>query len=233
MIYVTPSHQFPTGDTMSLERRIALLEWAARSGAYILEVDYDSDFRYEGTLLPSLYSLDSNECVIYLNSFSRSIGPGLRLGYMVVPRDLLRAATTLKALLDNGSSWLEQATLARFIESGSLSSHLKRLRNTSRVRRDALRGSIEKYFGEANLRGESGGTHMLWALPDQYPSAAQLRQVASSVGVGIHPLRSETVLYEESLPDFERHVLLGYVHLKPAQIEEGFTLLASARAKPR
>jgi GntR family transcriptional regulator/MocR family aminotransferase len=233
MIYVTPSHQFPTGDTMSLERRLALLEWAAHSGAYILEVDYDSDFRYEGTLLPSLYSLDSNECVIYLNSFSRSIGPGLRLGYMVVPRDLLRAATTLKALIDNGSSWLEQATLARFIESGSLSSHLKRLRNTCRVRRDALRCSIEKYFGEANLRGEAGGTHMLWALPGRYPSAAQLRQVASSVGIGLHPLRSEAVLYEESVPDFERHVLLGYVHLKPIQIEEGLTLVAGALAKSR
>ena len=233
MIYVTPSHQFPTGATMSRERRKALLDWAARSGAYILEVDYDSDFRYEGTLLPSLYSMDSNECVIYLNSFSRSIGPGLRLGFMVVPPDLLRAATTLKALIDNGASWLEQAALAQFIESGSLSSHLKRLRNTYRVRRDALKASIERCFGEANLRGDSGGAHMLWALPSRCPGAAQLQHVARSVGVGMHPLQSGAVLYGESQPDFERRVLLGYVHLKPAQIEEGFNLIASALAKSR
>jgi GntR family transcriptional regulator/MocR family aminotransferase len=230
MIYVTPSHQFPTGDTMSLERRMALLDWAARRGAYILEVDYDSDFRYEGTLLPSLHSLDSNECVIYLNSFSRSIGPGLRLGYMVVPRDLMSAATTLKALIDNGSSWLEQAALARLIESGSLSKHLKRLRNTSRIRRDALRSSIERNFGAANLRGESGGTHVLWALPDDCPNAVQLQQLARSVGVGIHPLDSGTVLYADSLARSDRQVLLGYVHLKPAQIQEGFALIAGALA---
>ena len=95
LVYVTPSHQFPTGVTMSLERRLALVDWAARTGSYILEVDYDSDFRYEGTLLPALWSLDPHGCVIYLNSFSRSVGPGLRLGYMVVPRGLIQAATTV------------------------------------------------------------------------------------------------------------------------------------------
>ena len=102
LVYVTPSHQFPTGTTMSLERRLALLNWAARNGAYILEVDYDSDFRYEGPILPSLQSLDRHGCVIYLNSFSRSLGPGLRIGYMVLPHELVHAATTLKGLIDNG-----------------------------------------------------------------------------------------------------------------------------------
>jgi GntR family transcriptional regulator/MocR family aminotransferase len=128
---------------------------------------------------------------------------------------------------------LEQAALARFIESGSLLNHLKRLRNTCRVRRDALKCSIETNFGEANLRGNSGGTHMLWSLPDHCPTAAQLQQVARSVGVGIHPLHSATVLYGELLPGYERHVLLGYVHLKPAQIEEGFSVIATALAKAR
>jgi GntR family transcriptional regulator / MocR family aminotransferase len=233
LIYVTPSHQFPTGGTMSLERRMALLDWAARSGAYILEVDYDSDFRYEGSLLPSLQSLDRNGCVIYLNSFSRSLGPGLRLGYMVVPRDLLRAATTLKALIDNGSPWLEQATLAQFIRNGSLTGHLKRLRNTYQGRRDAVRSSLEKHFGEASVTGDAGGTHMLWELPGHCPPAIELQQLARGVGIGLHPLHSGTVLHGDSLPGFERRVLLGYVHLTAAQINEGFARIANALAKNR
>jgi len=228
LIYVTPSHQFPTGGTMSLERRMTLLDWAARTGAYILEVDYDSDFRYEGSLLPSLHSLDRNGCVIYLNSFSRSLGPGLRLGFMAIPRDLLRAATTLKALIDNGSPWLEQATLAQFIRNGSLANHLRRLRNTYQGRRDAVKSSIEKHFGEVVVSGDAGGTHMLWELPSQCPPAAELQQTARGAGVGIHPLRSGTVLHEDALPGFERRVLLGYVHLTPAQIDQGFARIADA-----
>ena len=230
LIYVTPSHQFPTGGTMSLERRMALLEWAARTGAYILEVDYDSDFRYEGSLLPSLQSLDRNGCVIYLNSFSRSLGPGLRLGYMVVPRDLLNAAKTLKALIDNGSPWLEQATLAQFLKNGSLTSHLKRLRNTYRDRRDTVKSSIERHFGKISITGDAAGTHMLWQLPQELPSAVELQQIARGAGVGIHPLRSGAVLYEEALADYERRVLLGYVHLTPTQIDEGFARIAGALA---
>jgi len=152
---------------------------------------------------------------------------------MVVPHDLLRAATTLKALIDNGSSWLEQAVLARLIESGSLSNHLKRLRSTYRVRRDAVRSAIASYFGEAILRGASGGTHMLWKLPNHCANAAQLQQAVRIEGIGIYPLSAETVSHEEALSGFERQVLLGYVHLKPAQIEEGFSIIASASAKPR
>ncbi|MBR0899011.1 PLP-dependent aminotransferase family protein [Bradyrhizobium tropiciagri] len=233
LVYVTPSHQFPTGGTMSLERRLALLRWAAKTGAYILEVDYDSDFRYEGTLLPSLQSLDRNGCVIYLNSFSRSIGPGLRLGYMIVPRDLLNVTRTLKALIDNGSPWLEQATLAQFMKNGSLTSHLKRLRNTYRDRRDEVRSSIERHFGEARLTGDAAGTHMLWSLPDPLPPAAELQAIARGVGVGVHGLRSAAVLHEGMLPDHERKVLLGYVHLTPTQIDDGFTRIAGALSGTR
>jgi GntR family transcriptional regulator / MocR family aminotransferase len=230
LIYVTPSHQFPTGSTMSLERRLALLEWAARTNAYILEVDYDSDFRYEGTLLPSLHSLDSNKCVIYLNSFSRSLGPGLRLGYMVVPADLLSAATTLKALIDNGSPWLEQAAMAQFIQNGSLTAHLKRLRNTYRSRRDAVRSSIRRHFGEATISGYEAGTHMLWTLPATCPPASDLQRLARRAEVGLHPLQAGTVLYADILPGYEHRILLGYVHLQPERIEEGFGRIADILA---
>ena len=209
---------------------MALLEWAASTGAYILEVDYDSDFRYEGSLLPSLQSLDRNGCVIYLNSFSRSLGPGLRLGYMVVPRDLLNVVRTLKALIDNGSPWLEQATLAQFMKNGSLTNHLKRLRNTYRDRRDAVKLSIDRHFGEVSITGDAAGTHMLWKLARELPSAAEFQEIARRVGIGIHPLRSGSVLYEEALAGYERRVLLGYVHLTPTQIDEGLTRIAVALA---
>ena len=233
LVYVTPSHQFPTGGTMSLERRMALLDWATRTGTYILEVDYDSDFRYEGSLLPSLQSLDRNGCVIYLNSFSRSLGPGLRLGYMVVPQDLRHAATTFKALIDNGSPWLEQATLAQFIRNGSLTSHLKRLRNTYQSRRDAMESSIEKYFGGGMVSGALSGTHMLWQLSSECPPAVELQKAARAVGVGIHPLGSGAVCYADRLSGFERRVLLGYVHLTPVQIDAGFARIANALGKGR
>lgn len=228
LIYVTPSHQFPTGVTMSLERRAALLQWAAKTGTYILEVDYDADFRYEGGMLPSLHSMDRNECVIYLNSFSRSLGPGLRLGYMAVPHALIKPAVTIKSLLDNGSPWLEQITLSQFIKSGGMTKHLRQIRNTYRLRRDAVLVSVEKHFGEALISGEQAGTHMLWNLPNRLPSAQDLKQIAKLAGIGLHPLHSETVLYPDQLPDSERQVLLGYVHLKPVQIDEGLGRIAAA-----
>ena len=227
LLYVTPSHQFPTGVTMSLGRRLALIEWAARTGSYILEVDYDSDFRYEDTLLPSLQSLDPHGCVIYLNSFSRSIGPGLRLGYMVVPPELIHAATTLKGLIDNGSPWLEQATLAEFIRSGSLAKHLKRLRQTYQGRRDAVLKTNRGLFAGASLAGTEGGTHMLWRLPPDGPPAVHLEAVARSVGIGLHTL-DDSAIFGHELAGWERCIVLGYAHLSEAQIAEGLRKISDA-----
>jgi GntR family transcriptional regulator/MocR family aminotransferase len=225
LVYVTPSHQFPTGVTMSLERRMALLDWAATNGTYILEVDYDADFRYDGAILPSLQSLDQHGCVIYLNSFSRSIGPGLRLGYMVVPQGLVTTAVTLKSLVDNGSPWLEQATLAEFMRNGSLASHLKRLRQTYKSRRDALVHAIGDRFPGSVITGADGGTHMMWRLAPGGPTAVELHASARAVGVGLHPLAT-SVLHEDVLSDWDRRILLGYTHLTEEQIVEAFSKIA-------
>src|SRR6202012_1612217 len=102
LAYVTPSHQFPLGPTLSLPRRFALLDWAVRSGAYVVEDDYDSDFRYEGSPLVALGALDRADTTIYVGTFSKSIGAGLRLGYVVFPPNIAPAAIGAKALLDNG-----------------------------------------------------------------------------------------------------------------------------------
>ena len=228
LVYVTPSHQFPTGVTMALHRRLALLEWAASAGAYILEVDHDADFRYEGSPLPSLQSLDRNGCVIYLNSFSRSIGPGLRIGYMVVPRDLIRPALTIKSLMDNGLPWLEQAALTQFMRDGSWETHVRRLRHAYQLRRDALLDSLRTHVPESTISGAEGGTHLYVGLPPEAPTAERLQQTCREAGVGVHPLADSPAWLYEHVADRDRRLLFGYTHLSESQIRLGITAFAAA-----
>jgi GntR family transcriptional regulator/MocR family aminotransferase len=228
LVYVTPSHQFPTGVTMPLHRRLALLEWAAQAGAYILEVDHEADYRYEGSPLPSLQALDRNACVIYVNSFTQSIGPGLRLGYVVVPRDLIRPAVTLKSLMDNGVPWLEQAALAQFIRNGSLETHVKRLRHTYEGRRDALVGALLRHLDNVVVSGAEAGTHLFVTLPRNAPPGREVQRAAREVGVGVYPLDDSPAWLFQHMRDHERSLLLGYTHLTEAQIGDGIALLAGA-----
>jgi GntR family transcriptional regulator/MocR family aminotransferase len=226
LIYVTPSHQFPTGVTMPLHRRLALLDWAARSGAYVLEVDYDSDFRYVGSPLPSLQSLDKNGCVIYVNSFSRSIGPGVRLGYVVVPRDLIRPAITIKSLMDNGLPWLEQAALAQFMREGAWETHVKRLRQAYEKRRDALLVAMKTYLPDARHSDAAAGTHVFVKLPEDILSAVKVQMAAMKEGVRIYPLVDSPAWLFDHLEGHQRSLLLGYAHLTEDQITTGIRLLA-------
>ena len=147
LMYVTPSHQYPLGFTLPIERRLKLLDWARRCGAYIIEDDYDSDFRYRGSPLTALMGLDDYGCVMYLGTFSKSMGAGLRLGYLVVPKALVPAARSAKALLNNGHAWLDQATMAEFIRSGAYGNHLRRMRNIYSKRHDCLIDALREHFG--------------------------------------------------------------------------------------
>ena len=227
LVYVTPSHQFPTGVTMPLHRRLALLQWAAQAGAYVLEVDLDADFRYEGSPLPSLQSLDRNGCVVYLNSFTRSLGPGLRIGYMVVPRGLIRPATTIKALMDNGLPWLEQAALAQFMRDGSWDNHVKRLRHSNQTRRDAILEAMREHMPDASISGSEGGTHLFVTLPSGASSAATVQRACRARRVGVYPLADSPAWLYDHLPDSERILLMGYAHLSEAQIRLGIATLGS------
>ena len=118
--YVTPSHQYPTGVTLTLDRRIELLAWAIETNSYIVEDDYDSDFKFNGSPLAALKGLDEGDRVFYVGTFSKCLGAGLRLGYIVVPKDLVPAARHYKTLMNNGQPWLEQAALADFMKSRRL-----------------------------------------------------------------------------------------------------------------
>ena len=226
LLYLTPSHQFPTGRTLTLERRFRVLEWAWRVGAYIVEDDYDSDFRYDGPPLSALAGLDRHDSVIYLGTFSKSIGPGLRIGYMVLPQDLVEPAVTIKALLDSGHSWLDQAVLAEFIASGDYIRHLRRIRLVYKSRRDRLLEVMHREFGEISVSGRRGGMHIMWRLPDEFPAALELEAMARECGVGIYSLGSGGVHDYGAGPYRERSILLGYSSVPEDEIEEGIRRIA-------
>jgi GntR family transcriptional regulator/MocR family aminotransferase len=160
LVYVTPGHQFPLGTTMTLARRLQLLEWARNAGALIFEDDYDSEYRYSGRPIPALQGLDRGGCVLYAGSFSKVLFPGLRLGYLVVPAHLLDRVEAIKSLTSRHASSLEQAVLSEFIHQGHFGRHLRRMRQVYAERlsvlleeaRRRLAGLLEISTVEAGLQ---------------------------------------------------------------------------------
>ncbi len=228
LAYVTPSHQYPMGATLPLERRVRLLDWAWEVGAYIVEDDYDSDFRHHGSPLTALAGQDRHGCVIYMGTFSKSIGAGLRLGYLVVPNELVKPACTVKALMDNGHPWLDQAVLADFISSGSYTQHLRRIRHTYLTRRDCLVHSLQKHFGHVELSGLDGGMHIVWHLPDSFPPAEEVQKIAQNTGVGVYALEAAAACDFGHKEYSERNLMLGYSSVSEKQIEDGINRIATA-----
>ncbi|OZI47277.1 GntR family transcriptional regulator [Bordetella genomosp. 5] len=147
-VSLTPSHQFPTGSTLSLERRLAAIEWAHRKRAWILEDDYDSEFHYAGKPTACVQGLDAQERTIYIGTFTKSMFPGLRIAYMVLPAPLVEPMTVARTLLDGHSATLAQLTLARFMEGGHFGAHVRAMRNVYVERRDTLVRLVRKYLGD-------------------------------------------------------------------------------------
>jgi GntR family transcriptional regulator/MocR family aminotransferase len=146
-VFVTPSHQFPTGVVLSMARRLELLAWAREKNAWIVEDDYASEFRYGGRPLASLQGLDEGERVIYIGTFNKALFPGLRMGYAVVPRALLRAFVATRYLMDRQPSTLGQAVVAAFMEEGHFAAHIRRMRLLYRDQRDALVAALNSRLG--------------------------------------------------------------------------------------
>ncbi len=158
---VTPSHQYPLGITMSASRRMQLLDWAARSGSWILEDDYDSEYRYEGMPISSLQGLDTSSRVIYVGTFSKVLFPSLRLGYLVIPADLVERFLAVRLAMDIAPPTLYQAVLADFIAEGHFSRHIRRMRVLYRDRRNALVEHLETELRRpVQIRGEQAGMHL-------------------------------------------------------------------------
>jgi GntR family transcriptional regulator / MocR family aminotransferase len=227
---VTPSHQFPTGTVMTLARRIALLAWAERASAFVLEDDYDSEYRYAGRPIESLQGLDRTGRVIYLGTFSKVLFPALRLGYLVLPEALVERFVAAKAVADTGSPGLEQRVLADFITQGHFDRHLRRTRARNRVRRAALIAAIEEHLGRrVELSGTDAGLHvLLWlrGIPARATDALIAR--AAALGVGVY---SPAPFYLGAPPC--AGLLLGHASLGEEAIREGIRRLAQAFGRKR
>ncbi|MEP1230710.1 MAG: PLP-dependent aminotransferase family protein [Litorimonas sp.] len=228
LVYTTPSHQYPTGVTLSLKRRKRLIRWAEETGSCIVEDDYDSDFRYDKPPLHALSGLSMNGHSIYLGTFSKSLGAGLRLGYMVLPERLTKPAIAIKTLLNNHHVALDQAVMTRFIEGGHFERHLRIIRQEYRRRRDSLIGAIKHNFGkQTKITGAEGGMHIVWNIPQGFPDASNLQNMALTKGVGLYTTNSGGSVDFLQKDNQNSQIIMGYSSLKCDEIETGVSRIAS------
>jgi len=219
VVLATPAHQCPTGVVLSPPRRGELVQWA-RDGGLVIEDDYDAEFRYDRAPLAALQGL-APERVVYLGTVSKTLAPGLRLGWLVLPAALLDAVTEAKALEDLGSSTLEQLVLARLLETAAYDRHLRRSRRRNRARRDALLAAVAREIPRARVTGISAGLHALVRLPASV-DAALLARRASESSLGVYPLSWHMI----SPPRETDALVLGYANLPEPAIDEGIRRLA-------
>ncbi len=222
LVCVSPSHQYPLGVTMSLARRLALLEWASRSGAWVLEDDYDSEYRYAGRPLAALQGLDNDERVIYIGTFSKVLFPSLRLGYMVVPPKLVDTFTAARAITDRHSPLLEQAVLADFIDEGHFTRHIRNMRMLYAERQEALIQAAQDLAEFLDVQPASTGLHLMGWLSSGLDEQV-VSQYAAEVDVEVQPLSMYSI---ETFPS--QGLLLGYAAVDLHQIREGIHRLRSA-----
>jgi GntR family transcriptional regulator / MocR family aminotransferase len=230
LIFVTPSHQFPSGAVLSLARRLELLKYAAANDCWIFEDDYDGEFQYGNRPLPALRSLDVGERVIYSGSFSKTLFPGLRLGYIVCPTGLRNDLCMAKALEDLGCSSVEQAALAAFLESRQYEKHLRKSLAELRNRREALLDGLSRHLaGDIDIADSSSGMHLVvWFRRLSYRGLDRLVAHALEQGLGIYPIHP---FYQSPPP--RPGLILGFAGLSPAQLHTAAALLAGCLNKCR
>jgi GntR family transcriptional regulator/MocR family aminotransferase len=224
---VSPSHQYPTGVTLSASRRAALLAWARAAGAWIVEDDYDSYFRYRGQPMSALQALDPH--VVYVGTFSKTMYPSLRLGFCVVPESLVDAAANARAIADRNSPIADQAALAAFIEDGHYERHLRRVRVVCQERYEAMRFHAARVLGDQmSVGATSAGTHVIATVADGRPStrrrdslAIRISRAAAIKDLVVFPLSR----YCLQAPARDA-LVLGYGALRPAAIASGLARLA-------
>ncbi|KAB8145246.1 PLP-dependent aminotransferase family protein [Chloroflexia bacterium SDU3-3] len=223
LVYVTPSHQYPTGITMSLARRLALIEWARDHSAWILEDDYDSEFRYVGRPLPAMQGLDTHQRTIYIGTFSKMLFPAMRLGYLVVPPHLIGAFSNARALADRGSPSFDQATAAEFLQSGAFARHVRRMRKIYAERQEALVAAADRHLrGLIQIEPSEAGMHLVGWL-DESARVAPMVAAAAAQGITLNTIAAYTLG-----PPTRPGLLFGYAAIPPAEIAAAVRRLAQA-----
>jgi GntR family transcriptional regulator / MocR family aminotransferase len=221
LVCVTPSHQFPSGVVLSLPRRLQLLRYAASKQCWILEDDYDGEFRYDGHPLAALRSLDDGDRVIYVGTFTKALFGSLRLGYMVVPAALRQDFITAKYYSDISSSGIEQTALAHFMDDGGFERHLRLTRKELQARREALVNSLRQHAGDrVDIVDTPAGMHVVvWLRHYDYALTEALIALAHERGLGLHPMAPH---YLKKPP--RPGLILGYCSLSPSALREAMKL---------
>ncbi|MBH5320428.1 PLP-dependent aminotransferase family protein [Paenibacillus sp. GSMTC-2017] len=222
-VFLTPSHHFPLGGTLPIQRRIQLVNYARHTNGYLVEDDYDSEFRHEGTPVSSLQGLEP-ERVLYIGSFSKILSPALRLGYLILPIHLIEQCRRLKWFSDLHTSSLDQLILARFIEQGYLEKHVTKMKKLYKGRREVLIESLKEMFtDQMTIKGYTTGLHLIAEWKDVYFTEVVLAHI-ESFGVKVYPVESHTLVKGKHT----RSIIIGYGHLTNEQIREGVSRLHQA-----
>lgn len=226
VICVTPSHQFPTGSIMPINRRIQLLNWAKKSeNRYIIEDDYDSEFKYSGKPIPSFQGLDSNGKVIYMGAFSKSLMPGIRISYMVLPKQLLEVYHEKLSFYICPVPTFEQKVLHQFMNGGHFERHLNKMRNVYKKKREALVEAIQNLLPDAEISGANAGLHLLLKVNNGMDEATLISRAAKN-GIQVHGISQ---FYLENLPKNQSPtLLLGFATLREEDIPMAVILLQKA-----
>jgi len=223
--YVTPSHQFPMGMVMPIVRRMELLKWAEIKDGYIIEDDYDGEYRYKGKPIPSLQALDTLGRVVYLGTFSKSLIPSIRISYLVLPAKLIQTYQDGFAIYKQTVSRLHQETLFRFMNEGYWQSHINKMRTLYRKKHKSLLAAIDRLLGDqVEVIGEKSGLHLVLSVKNNM-SEDQLIQSAKRVGVKVYPL---SIYFATPREDPYPKVVIGFGGLSERELEDGIELLKKA-----
>lgn len=215
-LFATPSHQFPMGGILTVRRRLELIRYAREAGCLLVEDDYDSEFRYDGAPVSSLYEL-APERVIYIGTFSKVLFPSLRLGYIVIPAHLITQFREWKRLSDHHSNSVSQLALLRFIESGDLERHIRKMKKVYRSRREHMTELLNRYFPDQyRIHGGSAGMHAVLELEDIIFTPELIKRILNA-GVYVVPVEEHAIV--KGL--HKNQIILGYAHLTPHEMEEG------------